>query len=142
MFRFNKIEEQKEQITIEKFKNEIHNVKTKETSYYDSLSFDVDSEFDSHKISVSFELNCPLQDLLKIESYKTIEFDSYIEGSELFFTIDGKMGFITNYHSKITRWIKNKYIIEICFISELNSDTNPSYFAGELEIDLDLDNYL
>ena len=142
MFRFNKIEELKEQVTIEKFKNEIHHVKTKEISYYDSLSFDIDSEYDNHQISISFDLNCPLKDLLNLEAYKTIDFDSYIEGSELFFTIDGKMGFVTNYHSKITRWIKNKYIIEICFITELNSDTNPYHFAGELEIDLNLDNYL
>lgn len=142
MFKFNKLEELKEQITIEKFKGKIYHVKTKEMEYYDSLSFDIDGNFANHQVSISFELNCPLQDLLKIESYKTTSFDSYIEGSDLFFTIDGKMGFITNYHSKITRWIKNKYIIEICFVSDINSDSDSSHFAGEIEIDLDLDNYL
>lgn len=140
MFKVNKL------IEVEKEKIEINFVTQKETIYengksknideFKTLSFFIDGNIDNELYSLSFDLNCKLEELLKIPKYETIDFRNYILDGETFFNINDNNGVKPEkFNIKITRYLKNKYVIYIDFIVE-------EKYSGIIEIDFDLDKYI
>ena len=134
---------------LEKVNNEIVNIKllTQEKNKYENgkkafsetfktLSFDISSD----DYSLYFDLNCKLEKLLEIPMNKTIDFNNYISGGT-YLEVHGIADFDIKTNFKITRYLKNKFIIFITFFTDYAFDDENDY-SGMIEITFNLEDYL
>lgn len=103
---------------------------------FKTLSFDISSD----DYSLSFDLNCRLEELLEIPNNETIDFNNYIFSGETWLNIRGMNGVEPQIDVKITRYLKNKFIIFLTFYTEYSYDDEN--YSGLIEFTFNLDDYL
>ena len=99
---------------------------------FKTLSFDIFSD----NCDFSFNLNCKLEKLLEIPINETIDFQNYI--LESVFNIKGLNYIELEINIKITRYLKNKFIIFLTFYTNHNEND----YVGLIEFTFNLDDYL
>ena len=100
-----------------------------------TLAFDISGD----DYSFNFMLNCKHEKLLEIPIGKTINFEDYIFCGETWLHIkDSKSIDDPKMNIKITRYLKNKFIILITFYT----DDNNNGYIGTIEFKFNLDDYL
>lgn len=107
--------------------------KTKES--FKTLSFEIEGNIEQDSFSFSFDLNCRPEELLKLKMYEKVDMSKYIFSGETFFNYNNCNHLDPEMDIKITRYLKNKFIILINF----NSDND---YCGIIEFDFNLDDYL
>lgn len=105
--------------------------------YFKTLSFNVEGNIENNDYSLSFDLNCRPEELLNIELSETVDMKKYIFiGETIFYDKSENRTTIDPYMNiKITRYLKNSFIIYIDFITD-------DYFSGIIEFNFNLDDYL
>lgn len=103
---------------------------------FNTLSFDITGD----NYSLGFDFNCRLEKLLELPMNETIDFNDYILGGETWLNVNGLNGVEPQIDIKITRYLKNKYIIYLNFYTEYSYDDNT--YSGIIEFKFNLDNYL
>ena len=88
----------------------------------------------------SFELNCKMEELLKIPMKEQVDFSSYVLGGETWLNIKGLNGIDPEIDIKTTRYLKNRFIILITFFTDFSYDDND--YSGMIEFSFNLDDYL
>lgn len=135
---------------LEKVDNENININyvTQESFSYESgkrvkeetfktLSFNISG----NDYSFRFDLNCRLEKLLEIPMNETIDFKDYIFNGETWLSIKDLGGMEPEMNIKITRYLKNNFIIFVFFYTDYFSYDEDSY-SGMIEITFNLDDYL
>ena len=117
---------------IELTQNNYKNSKKISHETFKTLSFNIFS----NNCDFSFNLNCKLEKLLEIPINETIDFKNYI--SESVFNIKGLNYIEPEINIKITRYLQNKFIINLTFYTNRNEN---DYF-GLIEFSFNLDDYL
>lgn len=112
------------------------NGKKESCENFKTLTFDISGD----DYSFSFDLNCRLEELLKIPMTETIDFNKYIFKSETWLNVKELNGVEPEIDVKITRYLKNKFIIFLTFYTEYSYDEND--YAGKIEFTFNLDDYL
>lgn len=140
MFKVAKLEKvDNEQVTIEYVTQRqcaYDNGKKVLDESFKTLSFDVSGD----DYSLSFDLNCRLEKLLEIPMNETIDFDEYVFGGETWLNIRGMNGVEPQINVKITRYLKNKFIIFLTFYTDYSYDDED--YSGMIEFTFNLDDYL
>lgn len=126
------VSDEKVSINLIKLKNNYKNNKKISCETFKTLSFDIFSD----NCNFSFTLNCKLEKLLEIPINETIDFKNYILEST--FNIKGIYYIDQEINIKITRYLKNKFIIFLTFYTDYNEN---DYF-GLIELTFNLDDYL
>ena len=141
MFKIAKLENvSNETINIDYVTQEQGSFKVgKKTSYksFKTLTFDITGD----NYSFSFDLNCRLEKLLEIPMNQTIDFNNYIFPGETWLNIKDQNGVEPQIDVKITRYLKNKFIIFLTFYTEYSYDDDETY-SGMIEFSFNLDDYL
>lgn len=137
MFKLNKLEQvQDENIDIDYVNVEQRNYKDKTTESFKTLRFSIEGTLNNKLYALSFELNCRLEELLKIPECETIDFKKYIFDSETMFYNNGITDLEPEIKITANRWIKNKFIVMIHFYA------NDDEYSGVIEFEFNLDDYL
>lgn len=142
MFKIAKLEKLKdEKVSINLVTKEIYkyenNIATVDT--FKTLAFDILGE----NFSFCFDLDCRLEKLLEIPMNKTIAFGEYT--LHYYLTVEGLNSVKPEVDIKITRYLKNKFIIFLTFYTDnyvYSNDSNENDYSGMIEITFDLDDYL
>ena len=121
-------------ITYEQSKYE--NGKKILTEIVKTLSFDISGD----NYSFGFDLNCKLEELLELPMNETIDFKDYIFDGETWLNVKGLNGVEPVMDIKITRYLKNKFIIFLTFFTDYSYDEND--YSGMAEFTFNLDDYL
>lgn len=134
---------------LEKLNNEVVTIEfvTQQQCAYDNgkkvldesfktLSFDVSGDV----YSLSFDLNCRLEKLLEIPMNETIDFNEYIFDGETCLNIKDMNGVEPQINVKITRYLKNKFIIFLTFYTDCSYDDEG--YSGMIEFTFNLDDYI
>lgn len=121
-------------ITYEQSKYE--NGKKILTEIVKTLSFDISGD----NYSFGFDLNCKLEELLELPMNETIDFKDYILDGETWFNVKNLNGIEPLMDIKITRYLKNKFIIFLTFFTDYSYDEND--YSGMAEFTFNLDDYL
>ena len=140
MFIIAKLEKVKdEKLTISyvtQQKSSYNNGKKVKDEKFKTLSFEISGD----DYSFSFDLNCKLEKLLEIPMNETINFKDYIFNGETWLNIKGLNGIDPEINIKITRYLKNKFIIFLTFYT--NYSGNEKDYFGMIEFTFNLDDYL
>lgn len=142
MFKIGKLKEtSNENITITTSKLEVTKVGVGIIGYKLGLTFDITGELDDNKYSFGFVLSCNPEDLLNLDTSEVINYNNYkcmndkFYTGETFFNFNDENGVEPEeLNIKITRYIKNKYLVYITFVVEDCSCV--------IEFDFNLDDYL
>lgn len=121
-------------ITYEQSKYE--NGKKILTEIVKTLSFDISGD----NYSFGFDLNCKLEKLLELPMNEIIDFKDYIFNGETWFNVKDLNGIEPLMDIKITRYLKNKFIIFLTFFTDYSYDEND--YSGMAEFTFNLDDYL
>lgn len=141
MFKIGKLEKvENEEVTITLVKQE-HKKYEKDgkvsVENFKTLSFNISGD----DYSLSFDLNCRLEKLLELTLGETIDFNDYIFEGETWLNTKEESNIEPQTDIKITRYIKNKYIILLTFYTDyMREDDN--IYSGVVEFTFDLDDYL
>lgn len=103
---------------------------------FKTLSFDISGD----DYSFGFDLNCKLEKLLEIPMNETIDLKDYIFGGETWLNIRGLNGVEPQMDIKITRYLKNRFIIFLTFYTDYSYDDED--YSGMIEFTFNLDDYL
>lgn len=106
------------------------------TEIVKTLSFDISGD----NYSFGFDLNCKLEKLLELPMNETIDFKDYILDGETWFNVKDLNGVEPVMDIKITRYLKNKFIIFLTFFTDYSYDEND--YSGMAEFTFNLDDYL
>lgn len=106
------------------------------TEIVKTLSFDISGD----NYSFGFDLNCKLEKLLELPMNKIIDFKDYIFDGETWFNVKDLNGIEPLMDIKITRYLKNKFIIFLTFFTDYSYDEND--YSGMAEFTFNLDDYL
>lgn len=106
------------------------------TEIVKALSFDISGD----NYSFGFDLNCKLEKLLELPMNETIDFKDYIFDGETWFNVKDLNGIEPLMDIKITRYLKNKFIIFLTFFTDYSYDEND--YSGMAEFTFNLDDYL
>ena len=140
MFKVAKLEKvENEKITINYITQQhcsYESGKKNKEETFKKLSFDI-SGID---YSFSFDLDCKLEKLLEIPMNETIDFKNYIFAGETWLNVRGLNGIDPEINIKITRYLKNKFIIFLTFYTDYSYDEKN--YSGIIEFTIDLDDYL
>ena len=120
--------------TLKKCSSELGKKVKDET--FKTLNFDVSGD----DYSLSFDLNCKLEKLLEIPMNETIDFKDYIFDSETWLNVKDLNWVEPEMNIKITRYLKNKFIIFLTFYTDYSYDEND--YSGMIEFTFNLDDYL
>lgn len=91
--------------------------------------------------SFTFDLNCQLEKLLEIPMSETIDFKNCIFLGKTWLNAKGLNGIEPEINIKITRYLKNRFLIFITFYTDYyNNDDND--YSGMIEFTFNLDDYL
>lgn len=121
-------------ITYEQSKYE--NGKKILTEIVKTLSFDISGD----NYSFGFDLNCKLEKLLELPMNVIIDFKDYIFDGETWFNVKDLNGIEPLMDIKITRYLKNKFIIFLTFFTDYSYDEND--YSGMAEFTFNFDDYL
>lgn len=121
-------------ITYEQSKYE--NGKKILTEIVKTLSFDISGD----NYSFGFDLNCKLEKLLELPMNEIIDFKDYIFDGETWFNVKNLNGIEPLMDIKITRYLKNKFIIFLTFFTDYSYDEND--YSGMAEFTFNFDDYL
>lgn len=140
MFKVSKLENvNNEKVSITKVtqvQSSYENGKKVSFEAFKTLSFDISGD----DYSFSFDLNCKLEKLLEIPMNETIDFKDYIFGGETWLNVRDLNGVEPQMDIKITRYLKNKFIIFLTFYTDYSYDDND--YSGIIEFTFNLDDYL
>lgn len=141
MFKIGKLEKvENEKVTITLIKQE-HKKYEKGSKVseevFKTLSFDISG----NDYSLSFDLNCRLEKLLELPLGETIDFNDYIFEGETWLNTKEESNLEPQMDVRITRYIKNKYIILLTFYTDYMREEDNIY-SGVIEFTFDLDDYL
>lgn len=103
---------------------------------FKTLSFDISGV----DYSFSFDLNCKLEKLLEIPMNETVDFKNYVFGGETWLNVKELNGIEPEINIKITRYLKNKFIIFLTFYTDYSYDEKD--YSGIIEFTFNLDDYL
>lgn len=103
------------------------------TEIVKTLSFDISGD----NYSFGFDLNCKLEELLELPMNEIINFKDYIFDGETWFNVKDLNGIEPLMDIKITRYLKNKFIIFLTFFTDYSYDENDYYGMGEFTFNLD-----
>lgn len=106
------------------------------TEIVKTLSFDISGD----NYSFGFDLNCKLEELLELPMNEIINFKDYIFDGETWFNVKDLNGIEPLMDIKITRYLKNKFIIFLTFFTDYSYDEND--YSGMAEFTFNLDDYL
>lgn len=106
------------------------------TEIVKTLSFDISGD----NYSFGFDLNCKLEKLLELPMNEIIDFKDYIFDGETWFNVKDLNGIEPLMDIKITRYLKNKFIIFLTFFTYYSYDEND--YSGMAEFTFNLDDYL
>lgn len=106
------------------------------TEIVKTLSFDISGD----NYSFGFDLNCKLEKLLELPMNETIDFKDYIFDGETWLNVKDLNGVEPVIDIKITRYLKNKFIIFLTFFTDYSYDEND--YSGMAEFTFNLDDYL
>ena len=106
------------------------------TEIVKTLSFDISGD----NYSFGFDLNCKLEKLLELPMNEIIDFKDYIFDGETWFNVKDLNGIEPLMDIKITRYLKNKFIIFLTFFTDYSYDEND--YTGMAEFTFNLDDYL
>lgn len=106
------------------------------TKIVKTLSFDISGD----NYSFGFDLNCKLEKLLELPMNEIIDFKDYIFDGETWFNVKDLNGIEPLMDIKITRYLKNKFIIFLTFFTDYSYDEND--YSGMAEFTFNLDDYL
>lgn len=106
------------------------------TEIVKTLSFDISGD----DYSFGFDLNCKLEKLLELPMNEIIDFKDYIFDGETWFNVKDLNGIEPLMDIKITRYLKNKFIIFLTFFTDYSYDEND--YSGMAEFTFNLDDYL
>lgn len=106
------------------------------TEIVKTLSFDISGD----NYSFGFDLNCKLEKLLELPMNEIIDFKDYIFDGETWFNVKDLNGIEPLMDIKITRYLKNKFIIFLTFFTDYSFDEND--YSGMAEFTFNLDDYL
>lgn len=106
------------------------------TEIVKTLSFDISGD----NYSFGFDLNCKLEKLLELPMNEIIDFKDYIFDGETWFNVKDLNGVEPLMDIKITRYLKNKFIIFLTFFTDYSYDEND--YSGMAEFTFNLDDYL
>ena len=105
---------------------------------FKTLSFNISGT----NYSFKFYLNCKLEKLLEIPMNKTINFKDYIFEGGTSLDIAELNGYEEpEINIKITRYLKNRFIIFLTFYTDYYSNDENNY-SGMIEFSFNLDDYL
>ena len=104
---------------------------------FKTLTFDISGD----NYSFSFTLNCKIEKFLEIPMNETIDFKDYIFEGETWLNVRGLNGIVPEMDIKITRYLKNKFIIFLTFYTDCYSYDENDY-SGTIEFTFNLDDYL
>ncbi len=91
--------------------------------------------------SFTFDLNCQLEKLLEIPMSETIDFKNCIFLGKTWLNAKGLNGVEPEMNIKITRYLKNRFLIFITFYTDYyNNDDNE--YSGMIEFTFNLDDFL
>lgn len=121
-------------ITYEQSKYE--NGEKVSTEIVKTLSFDISGD----DYSFGFDLNCKLENLLEIPMNETIDFKDYVFDGETWLNVKDLNGVEPVMDIKITRYLKNKFIVFLTFYTDYSYDEND--YSGIIEFTFNLDDYL
>lgn len=142
MFKIGKLfDVESEKITIDYVNYNIYRLNDNNESVK-TLAYRIEGKKDNHDFSFEFSLNCDPKELLKIKPFNTVDFSSYVTEGETIFSVDGISDINPITHMKITRYIKNKFVINIDFSSCFTDCKEEADYLGMLEIKFDLDLYI
>lgn len=140
MFKINKLEKVNNEIVSIEFVTQCNSVYDNGKKVLDesfkTLSFDISGD----DYSLSFDLNCRLEKLLEMPMKKTVDFNNYIFPSETWLSIKGVNSVEPQINVRITRYLKNKFIIFLTFYTEYGYDDDD--YSGMIEFTFNLDDYL
>lgn len=140
MFKIAKLEKvNNEKVCINLIKLEQSQYKNgKKISFeaFNTLTFDISGD----NYSFEFDLNCKLEKLLEIPMNDTIDFKDYISVGETWLNVKDLNNIEPVMNIKITRYLKNKFIIFLTFHTDYSYDENG--YSGMIEIAFNLDDYL
>lgn len=140
MFKVSKLENvNNEKISITKVtqvQSSYENGKKVSFEAFKTLSFDISGD----DYSFSFDLNCKLEKLLEIPMNETIDFKDYIFQGETWLNVRDLNGVEPQMDIKITRYLKNRFIIFLTFYTDYSYDDND--YSGIIEFTFNLDDYL
>lgn len=144
MFKIAKLENVNNEVVTIDFITQSHcqydnGKKIKEESFK-TLSFDISG----NDYSLSFDLNCKLEKLLEIPMNETIDFNDYIFDGETWLNglnIKGIDIDKSQMDIKITRYLKNRFIVLLTFYTDYLSYDDEVY-SGMIEFAFNLDDYL
>lgn len=106
------------------------------TEIVKTLSFDISGD----NYSFGFDLNCKLEKLLELPMNEIIDFKDYIFDGKTWFNVKDLNGIEPLMDIKITRYLKNKFIIFLTFFTDYSYDEND--YSGMAEFTFNLDDYL
>lgn len=106
------------------------------TEIVKTLSFDISGD----NYSFGFDLNCKLEKLLELPMNEIIDFKDYIFDGVTWFNVKDLNGIEPLMDIKITRYLKNKFIIFLTFFTDYSYDEND--YSGMAEFTFNLDDYL
>lgn len=106
------------------------------TEIVKTLSFDISGD----NYSFGFDLNCKLEKLLELPMNEIIDFKDYIFDGETWFNVKDLNGVEPLMDIKITRYLKNKFIIFLTFFTDYSYDETD--YSGMAEFTFNLDDYL
>lgn len=106
------------------------------TEIVKTLSFDISGD----NYSFGFDLNCKLEKLLELPMNEIIDFKDYIFDGETWFNVKDLNGIEPLMDIKITRYLKNKFIIFLTFFTDYSYDEND--YSGMAKFTFNLDDYL
>lgn len=104
---------------------------------FKTLTFDISGD----NYSFCFTLNCKIEKFLEIPMNETIDFKDYIFEGETWLNVRGLNGIVPEMDIKITRYLKNKFIIFLTFYTDCYSYDENDY-SGTIEFTFNLDDYL
>lgn len=101
-------------------------------NYY--LSFEITSD----EYNFYFETNGNYEVMLNFPMLELVDFEKYLYTSEIFFSTNEQNGMTPIYKFGVRRLLRNKFGVNIKFFSGNWDET----YAGEIEFEFDLDDYL
>ena len=108
---------------------------------FKTLGFDIAGKIGDDEYNLSFELNCRLEDLLKLPDSEMVDFNKYIFDGETWLNVKALNVIKPQIDIRITRYLKRKFIIFLTFYTDYNHDEDKDY-SGIIEITFDLNDYL
>ena len=141
MFKIAKLENVKnENVNIDFAWHECYQFKDGKSILNDkfkTLTFDITGD----EYSLSFDFNCKLEKLLEIPMNEQVDFNNYIFKGETWLCKSGICLSEPEINIKITRYLKNKFIVFISFSTEYFTNDECIY-SGMIEFTFNLDDYL